>query len=688
MLLPLSHDSNDAGRPWVCLALIAALIAVFAHGSRPGADAPLEAASEKLGAAWSYWKERPYLEAPARLVHAFGVAPPRPDVALPGDAQLASEQAELELEVAAAKQLLEAHDWYRFGLIAGAPRPLAIVTHLFLHGGWFHLLANVWFLWLAGPLLERRLGRLHFTLLYFASGLAGAALFVTRHAGFDGPLIGASGAVAGVLGAFLVAAGRAKVNVLWGVVLPFGRVRVNAAALIALWFASQLLSALWSDAHEPGGVATWAHLGGFGFGMFTALALRGLGELQAVAPSEDASQSGAAATAEVGDAAALPALREAFAEDRPEVADIARFVASARAARCEDEIAPTLTVALWSAIEWRKRELALATWRALADAGVSPVGKPDALVQLAGWLRGAGHGGEASLALQLALRDAAPATALRIARAARKSDPVVALRAAESALASGQLADAERKELAALAEQTRRAAEANGLVVVPAEFVAPSAGATQTRQDAPSPRRQEARAEPPSAESYDRDALDLGALHADLSEGDAGSEGNAGGEVEKAEAPSQPGERALRITAAVPLALGDDAIALHPYGKGRMRLAYGRIASVSLAGVKGLAGTDKAVLILDLAAQSASTESLRVVRCRSDGFDPRALVAGESSPLQAMRALAREIAARSHAAQLPAGEAEAPLRIFPDLASYEREVWGAESGTQGRSGST
>jgi membrane associated rhomboid family serine protease len=148
-------------------------------------------------------------------------------------------------------------------------------------------------------------------------------------------------------------------------------------------------------------------------------------------------------------------------------------------------------------------------------------------------------------------------------------------------------------------------------------------------------------------------------------------------EDEKPE-PAPPRLRPLRITSAKPLRLDADAIALDIDGRGRGKLSFTKVDAVAAAGVKGLTKSGKAVLFIDLVLGfAAAGGELRVVRLRADAFDPRTLVADEKSPLVALRKLIAELRTRTRAIALPRDvEANAPFRIYADLASYEREVLG------------
>src|SRR5207247_9669974 len=99
----------------------------------------------------------------------------------------------------------------RWGLVPARIRPDALITHMFLHAGWLHLLGNLFILYLAGPYIEDVWGRPLFAGFYLVSGLVAALAFVLRYPGLDQPLVGASGAIAGVMGAFLVRYGRPEI---------------------------------------------------------------------------------------------------------------------------------------------------------------------------------------------------------------------------------------------------------------------------------------------------------------------------------------------------------------------------------------------------------------------------------------------------------------------------------------------
>jgi membrane associated rhomboid family serine protease len=153
---------------------------------------------------------------------------------------------------------------------------LAFVTSMFMHGGLLHIASNMLYLWIFGNNIEDVLGHVPFLLFYFVAGFAASAAQVAASWGSSVPAIGASGAIAGVLGAYLVFYPGAKVDTL----VFFGwyarLVAIPAAAVLGIWFLLQFLSGILSvGAEASGGVAYWAHIGGFATGMLLCLPWRG-----------------------------------------------------------------------------------------------------------------------------------------------------------------------------------------------------------------------------------------------------------------------------------------------------------------------------------------------------------------------------------------------------------------------------
>jgi len=151
-----------------------------------------------------------------------------------------------------------------------APESYAtLVTSMFLHGGWLHVLGNLWTLAIFGDNVEDRMGKLRFLVFYLVCGIVAGAVHVYFNPGSPVPTIGASGAISGVMGAYFVLYPRAKVITLIPLLFYPLFVELPAFVFLGLWFAAQLLSgtAALAAAEEAGGIAFLAHVGGFVAGL-------------------------------------------------------------------------------------------------------------------------------------------------------------------------------------------------------------------------------------------------------------------------------------------------------------------------------------------------------------------------------------------------------------------------------------
>jgi membrane associated rhomboid family serine protease len=146
---------------------------------------------------------------------------------------------------------------------AGLPSPwVGLFTGIFLHAGFLHLAGNMWFLWLFGDNVEDRMGRGRFLLFYLLCGLLASAAHVALAPSSRIPTIGASGAIAGVMGAYTFLYPRARIRTLVWYFFIIDTIEVPAFVFLGLWFLLQLFGGLGGSA-EAGGVAFWAHVGGF-----------------------------------------------------------------------------------------------------------------------------------------------------------------------------------------------------------------------------------------------------------------------------------------------------------------------------------------------------------------------------------------------------------------------------------------
>ncbi len=146
---------------------------------------------------------------------------------------------------------------------------LSFLTNLFLHGGWLHIVGNMWFLYLFGSRVEEQMGHGRFLIFYLLAGIAASAAYFIIDIHSTVPEMGASGAIAGVMGAYMIMFPKAKIlTVILILFLPFF-VQLSVFVYVGFWFLLQLISGAISFASQTskGGVAWWAHVGGFGAGI-------------------------------------------------------------------------------------------------------------------------------------------------------------------------------------------------------------------------------------------------------------------------------------------------------------------------------------------------------------------------------------------------------------------------------------
>ena len=157
-----------------------------------------------------------------------------------------------------------------------AARYAPLLTSMFLHGGWMHLLGNMVYLWIFGDNVEDRLGHVRYLAFYVVAGVGAALAHAYLHPASEVPTVGASGAISGVLGAYLMLFPFARVLTLVPIVFFFVHVvEVPAALYLGLWLVMQLVSGTLAMASgDAGGVAWWAHVGGFALGAVLAPLVR------------------------------------------------------------------------------------------------------------------------------------------------------------------------------------------------------------------------------------------------------------------------------------------------------------------------------------------------------------------------------------------------------------------------------
>jgi membrane associated rhomboid family serine protease len=176
---------------------------------------------------------------------------------------------------------------------SGLEQPLTVITSAFIHGGWLHILGNMLYLWVFGDNVEDALGHVKYAVFYAVAAIGAVALQVAVDTGAVIPMVGASGAIAGVLGAYLVLYPRATVGVVVPFVWFFGPLPLPAIFLIGFWFVMQLFTGFASIGTATGaseGVAVWAHVGGFITGFAIVAAARPLIRVRPLPPGRRTGQ--------------------------------------------------------------------------------------------------------------------------------------------------------------------------------------------------------------------------------------------------------------------------------------------------------------------------------------------------------------------------------------------------------------
>jgi membrane associated rhomboid family serine protease len=281
ILLPYQHDRMSVKRlPWVSIVIFALNVLAFAftHGDALETRRREEQALEPV---YEYWAANPFV----KTTPAFDARYPKPVSNIrrivgktfepPAPEDLARQQAQFEALIATAVAVADSGPYARFGFVPSHPTALSLLTCQFVHAGWLHLLGNLFFLYLTAPFVENIWGRIVFPIFYLAGGAVAAWTQALFFPGGTVPLVGASGAIAAVMGAFLVSLGTTQIRFFWAWMLigvRWGTFPAPAWLMLPLWLAAQLAYANVSGGES--GVAYWAHVGGFVFGAAVAGAFR------------------------------------------------------------------------------------------------------------------------------------------------------------------------------------------------------------------------------------------------------------------------------------------------------------------------------------------------------------------------------------------------------------------------------
>ena len=293
MLFPIKHENMTARRwPVITLGLILLNFLIFlgTHRTMEIQEAPLTSVKTHILILAARHPDLTISSKAQQFVADFQADDPAdwaemqtPDYKAidDWDAQVRNvddrEQLQTEMDSIAAEyaNLTASSIAERFAFIPAHPRPIAYLSSTFLHGGWLHLIGNMWFLWLAGFVLEDAWGRPLYLAFYLTAGIAATQFDAWANPGSIAVSYGASGAIAGLMGAFLVRFPQLKIRLMWffgSWLSGFWRPWVRAYWLLPLWFGMEIYYGKITG--ESDGIGHWAHVGGFAFGALAALAIR------------------------------------------------------------------------------------------------------------------------------------------------------------------------------------------------------------------------------------------------------------------------------------------------------------------------------------------------------------------------------------------------------------------------------
>ena len=664
---------------WVSLACLAVFLADDSELVVPTSPTP-----EQLAEATEYWRDHAYLEAEPEILLEVGrgkSAEERRELVQelrydsyqrwPDNEEMRRAQQEV-LDFVTARALGQTEGvadassiFTRWGLVPAEPRPLAFLTHAFLHASWLQLLASLLILYVAGAALEERWGPLLALLLPIcAAASGGVALLVSL--GSTLPLFGAAGMSAGLVGAALARYRLQKIRCYYLLGADRkGPIRGSftlpaVALLLPLWLASAVGQA-WLPGLELAALYA-GQLAGLAVGAGTALLvtrfgledrlgilwLRAWWERQRLERAKRRKAKREAAKGESEEAAEEPEVeseldqRKAAAEGNPGDPEAARaFWEAARSAgQAELAVAQMLRLVHYYVNRGEDQEAAR-TWIEVTTDVPQALAYPTLLVRLCPALVGLGERDQAQRALRQAIdsrnRGLTLPNALRAVRHARELDPGLSVAAAKRALEMPDVPLDERAALQELIDAGGSAQQEHAVqeTVQPAPHPTPAIGV-----ESPAP--------PPAVDS------------------------SAGG----------PRFSSVKIVEGTPARLSRSGLFIEVAAGRMIELKYARVEALATAMVvRSLGQSPEVVIDLALNWTQVGDGTLRVVRLRSDGFDPRTLIPDEESLEDAYRALLDKLLTLTRAIPLPDEESARgrPMRVFSDLETYQREVLEVES---------
>jgi membrane associated rhomboid family serine protease len=286
MLLPIGHEQTTVRRmPWVTLTILGAC--VLAYVLTVLAPSGEERVAARELEAVGYALDHPYLDLDPRLkgyLYYSMKEHDAPELPPPEDADVVeSEQRQLDALVEAVFEERDGTPYFRWGLVPTRARPVSWFSHMLMHAGLLHLFGNLFILYLVGPPLEDAWGHTGYAVFYVVSGLLAALFFIAGYPDVDEPLVGASGAIAGVMGAFAVRFWNTRITFfywLFFIKIYTGTFSAPAWLMLGLWVVGQIAfaSGMWAffSIADMGEIAFEAHIAGFIFGVAIAFVVKKL----------------------------------------------------------------------------------------------------------------------------------------------------------------------------------------------------------------------------------------------------------------------------------------------------------------------------------------------------------------------------------------------------------------------------
>lgn len=659
MLIPIGHESSTVRRlPWITFIIMAScfIIHILVTVDLNTREKDLESAAREF---LQYYVEHPYLELdPEALNLIFGE---RLTEQIQEQLDIIREQASREIHLFQQEQQEELDQlsenlkriisnipYRKYGFIPARQSVLALLTYMFIHSGWLHLLGNLLFLYLTGPFIEDVWGRAIYSAFYLIMGVGSALMFAQRYPDLAGPLIGASGAIAGVMGAFLIRYWKTKIEFFF-IFLPFffirGTFKAPAWLMLPLWFLLEFFNARVMDAINPqggGGVAHWAHVWGFIFGVVAAVGIKYFRieetyirpRIEAQTTYEDEGFKALEEAARMKDAGkpdnAYTHLTEAVKKN-PKHKDLVEGLWElAVETGKEEESARFLVALIESEIRRNQMESAASHFWKLRDripqASISPTYK----VMLVQHLKERVEVEDAKILANELLEevslDSPPVLLMNFANAALELSPFLAEKVAALCFQHPEIEEEDKNEL------RRKLSESS----------------------------HESHATPASAR---------------IAQGTPGGAGQRDTETDKSEQ-AVPADRSIKATPATPVSFKEDKLALSVEGAGERVLTLNRIKAIAAAEITPLDELPYLLIDLFLSDPKSSISDVPSIRLFNSRFDPSQFFPDIQESREALKAFISKLLESSGAVPYPDKESVllSPPRSFRSLDEYEDSI--------------